>query len=202
MDIIKPLVLAMKVFTRFDLDQAERFAMSHLWDHSLRTASCARRIADAEHADSADTDAAFMAGLFHDVGKAVLARQLPEPFDRIEEQIAQGRPRLDAERDALQATHAEVGAYLLGVWGLIDPVVDAVAYHHQPARSTRCEGFSPLTAVHVANVFCRSRAGGNPPDAWTENLDRTYLETVGLDGRIDHWGQAMAAGPEGQPHHV
>ena len=52
-------------------------------------------------------------------------------------------------------THAEVGAYLLGLWGLPDPIVEAVAWHHNPGG---CPGkaFTPLTAVHAADAIVRT----------------------------------------------
>ncbi len=61
-------------------------------------------------------------------------------------------PLCEAELKCLGACHASVGAYLLGLWGMADPIVDAVAFHHQP-RECEAKGFSPLTAVYVANVL-------------------------------------------------
>jgi HD-like signal output (HDOD) protein len=92
---------------------------------------------------------------------------------------------VDAERAALGATHAEVGAYLLGLWGFPDPVLEAVAWHHSPGS---CPGniFSPLTAVHAANVLLARKDGVNQ---WTGHgdMDGEYLTRLGLSGRLEEW---------------
>ena len=57
--------------------------------------------------------------------------------DRLEALLAEsrvtGRPLHEIEREWTGTTHAELGAYLLGLWGLPLPVVDAVARHHAPS---------------------------------------------------------------------
>jgi putative nucleotidyltransferase with HDIG domain len=181
-DTLKPLVLAMKIFTRFEVDQAQRFDLEDLWNHSLQTAACARRIAELAEVPVADADAAFMAGLFHDVGKAVLARQLPDEYLRALQQGKSSGDTLAAEREVFETTHAEVGAYLLGIWGLIDPVVEAVAYHHRPAVGNAAEGFSPLLAVHLANAWC------SPED---QPLDEEFVQTTGLADRAVRWSEQI-----------
>ncbi|MFQ5491870.1 MAG: HDOD domain-containing protein, partial [Phycisphaerae bacterium] len=90
-----------------------------------------------------------------------------------------------AEREVLGATHADVGAYLLGLWGLPDPIVEATAFHHDPARS-RNESFSALTAVHAANALVLELAGGDE-DGTKAQLDLDYLARVGVADRITAW---------------
>jgi HD-like signal output (HDOD) protein len=72
-------------------------------------------------------------------------------------------------------THAEVGAYLLGLWGLPSPILEAVAYHHAPAHVPQQE-FGLLGAVHAAVAL----ANGIDPDY-------TYLEQMGVRDRVDEW---------------
>jgi HD-like signal output (HDOD) protein len=80
----------------------------------------------------------------------------------------------------LGTTHAEVGAYLLGLWGLPDPIVEAVAWHHNP---TGCPStsFTALTAVHAADAILRARDGVLP--------DRDYLQRLGLADQFPVWRQ-------------
>jgi hypothetical protein len=52
---------------------------------------------------------------------------------------ADKRSLVEAEREALGCTHAEVGAYLLGLWGLPDPIRLAVAFHHRPSDAGVCD---------------------------------------------------------------
>ncbi len=88
----------------------------------------------------------------------------------------------EAEQAVFGATHSEVGACLLATWGLPVPLVEAVALHHHPTRFLSSE-FSPLTAVHVANVFQHAE---NLADA-IALVDRSYLRESGSDGRLAGW---------------
>jgi HD-like signal output (HDOD) protein len=83
----------------------------------------------------------------------------------------------------LGSTHAEVGAYLLGLWGLSDPIVEAVAFHHRPAESAAPE-FRPLTAVHVADALEYEAVG-----AATANpqVDTEHLTMIGRAERLPEW---------------
>ena len=82
-----------------------------------------------------DASAAYLAGLLCDVGQLVLASTAPERLYVIEAEAAQsGVPAHVAEASTWGATHAEIGAFLLGLWGLPFQIVEAVANHHAPER--------------------------------------------------------------------
>ena len=83
----------------------------------------------------------------------------------------------------LGTTHAEVGAYLLGLWGFPNSVVEAVAFHHQPGKSKN-KAISPLTAVHAADSILTSstRMSQQEPRG-----DVNYLNEVGVADRMDEW---------------
>jgi HD-like signal output (HDOD) protein len=98
----------------------------------------------------------------------------------------EGLSVFDAESKVFGATHPEVGAYLLGLWGLPDSIVEAVAFHHSPSQCPG-ESFSPLTAVHVADYLEDQSNPVRATNAATEALDSVYLARLGLDGRIDQW---------------
>jgi len=76
------------------------------------------------------------AGLLHDVGKLVLASNYPEQYVEIGRNAQAKRVEwLVEERESFGFDHADVGGYLLGLWGLPPAVVEAVAFHHFPLRS-------------------------------------------------------------------
>ena len=122
----------------------------------------------------------------------VMATNFPDAYREVILACQQGQGTvLTMERQIFGASHAEVGAYLLGLWGVDDPVVRAVYLHHEPGRERRA-GFSPLLAVHVANrlehelvVITRGYAI-NP-------LDELYLAASGLSGRLPVWREACEA---------
>jgi hypothetical protein len=53
------------------------------------------------------------------------------------------------------ATHAEIGAYLLGLWGLPYSIVEAVALHHTPMTVTPA-GYDLLGALAVSHALLDS----------------------------------------------
>ena len=105
-----------------------------------------------------------------------------------------------AEEHTFGANHAEVGGYLLGLWGLPVPVVEAIALHHQPGMCPHL-AFSPLTAVHVADALVNVHSGQRESTA-SEELDLKYLGKLGLDNRLEHWRAAGAANLQPQPMKV
>lgn len=150
MDIVKGVVLGMKLFGSFGRLRFEGFSPALLQEHSTRCCLLARQIAEMEGLDREDRDTAFLAGLLHDIGKILLATRFESQYLRVMQKSRQNNiPLLYAELDILEYSHAEIGAYLLGLWGFSDAVVEAVYAHHDMSRST--EGISPAVVVHAAN---------------------------------------------------
>lgn len=127
----------------------------------------------------------FVAGLLHDVGKLVLVSQHSADSSRYFRLLASGKvAEREAEREVFGATHAEVGGYLLWLWGLPDRVVEAVIFHHQPSLCPLTE-FGPLAAVHVADMLKRASKPGVP--AAESPLDADYLTRLGVLDQLPMW---------------
>ena len=41
---------------------------------------------------------------------------------------------VEAEYSVMKTSHAELGAYLLGLWGIPDNIVEPIAFHHNPSK--------------------------------------------------------------------
>lgn len=186
LDTIRALVLSTGVFSQFSEARLKKLRLGGLLDHSLAVAVLAKNIAKAETGDPGVMEDAFMSGLLHDVGKLVLADNMPELFQSsLEVSKKEKAPLQEAEKKIIGASHAEVGGYLLMLWGLPDAIVEAVSLHHSPEKSHE-EGFSPLTAVHVANSL--ESASGMWENAWERPLMRIdYIRRLGLEDRIEAW---------------
>jgi HD-like signal output (HDOD) protein len=100
-----------------------------------------------------ERDVAVVSALLHDIGTLVLASRMPEQF-RATRALARERGwrEFEAERELLGTTHAEIGAYLLGLWGINELVVEAVAHHHHPTRMQHA-GLDCAAAVYVADLL-------------------------------------------------
>jgi putative nucleotidyltransferase with HDIG domain len=194
LETTRALVLMAHSFAFFDQVIPSRFSIEHLQAHSLNTAHIARRIAEAEGQESQQADQAFTAGLLHDIGKLVLAANLPEAFSQALAMAAEQRRSLwETESQIFGASHAEIGAVLLGHWGLPLPVLQAVAGHHCPELGGQFPGFSTVTAVHVADVLEHESGSGN---LTTAVLDLSYLQLLDSEGRLECWRQCCRPEPQ------
>lgn len=183
----RSLILLAGVFTQFESPKCPGFSADQIWNHSLQVGALARTVALAETKNAKTAEAAFSAGLMHDMGKLILAANVPVMCGSIE-QLHAGKKltQREAELQVLGTTHGELAACLLGTWGLPLPVLEAVAWHHAPMRSAD-ESFSLLTAVHVANVFAYELGRGPGTAALPEKFDHGYLDQIALGDRRNDW---------------
>jgi HD-like signal output (HDOD) protein/ActR/RegA family two-component response regulator len=183
---VSVLVLSIGVFSQFEHSGQGSAGIGGIMPHSANTAARARAIGLSLTSDQELVDHCSAAGLLHDVGKLVLASRLPNEFQEVVRRaVEEQQPFADVERAVFGSTHAEVGGYLLGLWGLTDQVVEAVAFHHAPAEGGDASSLA-LTTVHVADVLAHEAQPesvvGAPP-----KLDVAYLENRGLANRVDEW---------------
>ena len=178
------MVLAAEVFNAFDAGAAG-LSLNRLWGHSTATAACARRIAQQAGCSPDATMMAFVAGVLHDSGRLVLGSHVPHAHRSFVQAMGhEDQSFVAAERDHMGVTHAEVGAYLLNEWNLPTAIVEAVAFHHEPSLA-REAGFTPLTAVHLAEVF-QQEYGADGVERGIE-LDVDYLTAVGVMEYVEEW---------------
>ncbi|MEW5800576.1 MAG: HDOD domain-containing protein [bacterium] len=107
-----------------------------LWEHSVASAIAAHILSQKLHCHAEE---AFIGGLMHDIGKVILNNQLNEDFSEIV-QVAYNEdiPFVEAEREKLGFTHAEVGGLIVQKWNLSKDLEEAVTYHHN------LDGVDPL----------------------------------------------------------
>jgi putative nucleotidyltransferase with HDIG domain len=189
LDMTKSIVLAAKLFSASEGRSARRFGFERLWTHSLRVATFAREICKLEGIDREHADGAFSAGMLHDVGKIVLGSGLPESYGEVVERVRSGKLQpWEAEREVFGATHCEVGAYLTGLWGLPESIVEILLHHHAPYACPD-DLRVPLAAVHVGNAV-EHLGEGIDPDAEEWVASREYLGNLGLTESLSGWREA------------
>ncbi len=178
-ETLRSLVLALEIVRMFREGSAVRgFSVEALQRRSFVAAKLARGFAEGPHADDA-----FLAGMLHGIGQLVIAERVPARYAEVLARVrAERRTLQDMERSMLGATHAEVAAYLLGLWGLPQPVVEAVMYHQEPWRLDGSR-LGIAGAVYLGSVLADrpeaplcSGTLAVPPG----HLNGDYLRSVGL----------------------
>ncbi len=181
LELIKAMAVANHVFSAaVSKGTLPGFSIEALRDNALHVAELAKRLVP----DPKRASDAFTAGLLHEVGKMILAMGARERFAEV---LARGaeeqRPIHLVEKELLGASHAEIGAFLLGTWGLPASVVTAIAHHHDPAPIGLSDG-GLTVAVHVADALVEEASGSQSP---SDHLDMALLERLGLVGELERW---------------
>ncbi len=134
-DTLKSLVLSIHVFSLFTEDaELHGFSLAEMCRHSLMVGKLARDIARTETDDEEVVEEALIAGILHDIGRLILLK-VPRQYNQVLDFIERtGCDLVEAEYTVMKTSHAELGAYLLGLWGISDNIVEPVAYHHNPSK--------------------------------------------------------------------
>lgn len=188
-ETLRSLVLSAGIFLQFDDKKLSigNFSLEALHRHSLYVSLLAKAIAETMGADKQMLEDCLLAGLLHDIGKLILVQGMPEEYQQFYHQMHDCKSDMVAtERKIFHADHGRVGAYLLGLWALPESLVEAVAYHHDPQSAGQVD-FSPLLAVHVADVLASSEC--TDLAVQPAGLDLAYLEASGVSNRLDEWRQ-------------
>ena len=202
---LKSFVLVAELFNNVSQDNiSEDFDIEGLWQHGLTVGEYARSIAEFETTDKRVIDDSYTAGLLHDIGILILASKLPGEFESVLQHAREnGQTLIQAEKQVLGVTHADIGAYLLDLWGLADDIVKGISHHFFPSgdpdemyavESDDEDCFTPLTAVHAANYFCEEETAAD--EFGKAELDMVYLESIEMDGHVSHWWDLCRAEAE------
>lgn len=185
-EIIKALIISLHMFSRFDMKRFPGFSLKLLWKHSLTTALFAKTIAQEEDRPPQEIDDCYISGLLHDVGKLLLATNFEERYQEVlSRSRAERRTVHDMEKEVFSVSHAEIGAYLLGLWGLPEGVVTAIFHHHAPPADVP-SGFSTLLAVHSANSLEHELVVLNA-DYAPHPMNTAFLKSAGMERKIWDW---------------
>jgi len=190
LDDLRTLALSLGLFTPFEGSPTLAEEMDCVQKQSWQCAEAARAIALAEECAPNVVEAAYTAGFLHKIGKLVLALACSVDYEaflraKANEQLPAG----ELEYRIFGASHDQVGAYLLGLWGLPQSIVEAVAWHHQPSQA-QPSAFSPLIAVHVGAAI-QHRLGHTLSSEDNIGVDQALLDHLGLGGRLPAWIKAV-----------
>jgi putative nucleotidyltransferase with HDIG domain len=192
LDLIKAIVLTHGTFDKFKNLKYPGLSLEKMWEHAMITGALAKIIAKEGGQDRKASDTAFMAGLLHDIGRLLIAAYLPDSYRVIAKRIEEKSiPMAEAETEIIGTTHAAVGAYLIGLWGLPDAILEAAAFHHAPGQS-RAKDLNTATIVHLANAFANRGQAVRQPGDHFEELDYAYLEEANILPNLEDFWAACA----------
>ncbi|MES1177386.1 MAG: HDOD domain-containing protein [Myxococcales bacterium] len=198
-EVVKAIVLSVEVSKMFPVSQAiPDFSIDALQRRSSAAAQLAKRLLGFESGG----DAVLIAGMLQDVGQLIFAARAPQRFGIALSTSSRGKtPLFEAELELFGATHAEVGGYLLGLWGLPARIVQAVAQHLEPLAGARV--FDASAALYVANLLTVN------PDVpavdevaqRTIAIDLSFLRSLGVAHQLEEWRRIARelAGAGGAP---
>jgi len=179
MDTIQNLALASDTFRIFLPDPRIPKNFGDIMQQNARRVAIIVRTLPL---DKTVRDITVMAALLHEVGKLVLASKMPNEFCAVLSLMRErGCSQNEAEKELLGISHAELGAYLLGLWGINSMAVEAIAHLHDPMRIPHID-FDSSAALYVASLLARE-LDAHPDDLQGKELsesDQICLDTLGV----------------------
>ncbi|MCX7909702.1 MAG: response regulator [Ignavibacteria bacterium] len=171
-NVIKSLIFYIHLFSNFKVTTENRKHLEKFWQHSLVVASNTYHLANKYLKEKYEIDSAYTAGVLHDVGKFVLLNTYTYPQNVMILSEQKSIDNLDAELEIYECTHAQIGAYLLGLWGFPLQIVEAVAYHHQPSLLDRSH-LNFATIIHLADFLY-----------YVPKLDVAHIQEIGFEKEL------------------
>jgi HD-like signal output (HDOD) protein len=129
----------------------------NLWRHSAVTAFASRFLA---RSFGGDENAAFTAGLLHDISRILIHWAVVDDFPRITERIRDvGLSFSGAEREVPGLNYAELSGRILTHWNFSEKLVRAVWHHHEPLRAHPHEQLAAY--VHLGDFMAHAMGIGD-----------------------------------------
>jgi putative nucleotidyltransferase with HDIG domain len=182
-EAVKEIILTTSFFHTFH-DAQDVQALQPLWQHSLDCALIAKRLAWMYQYDSLDE--AYLSGLTHDIGMLVIQQYFPDQWREIEKKRELGVEWLQAEREVLELTHADIGGKIAERWAFPPNLVEAIGHHHDrewkinPALGKILHYSDQYTykSINFSQLLeAFSREGMDYPAAW-DSSDLTSVEQI------------------------
>ncbi|MCK5127172.1 MAG: HDOD domain-containing protein [candidate division Zixibacteria bacterium] len=154
LEAVKNLVLSASVFEAFSKGKLDKEFQDVFWRHSLGVAFAARLLAHTLKSKMMfDAEAAFSAGMLHDIGKMVISVYMPDDFAKINELREQkpNTPDHVLEEEVLGYNHMQIGALLGKEWKLPAKLIEAISFHHFP-QLNESENSLPFL-IHMGNYL-------------------------------------------------
>jgi putative nucleotidyltransferase with HDIG domain len=170
-NVVKSLALSSSIFEIMEKNSVG------LWEHSLGVGVAANLI--ARKLTLPECEEIATAALLHDIGKVIISLKCSEAEKAIRRTICeQDIYTREAERQVLDADHAEIGAWLSKSWFLPDKLSEPIAYHHDVIQSENHR--IKTSVVHIADVLIKASGFGNSGDTYVPRIQKIAWDTLKL----------------------
>jgi putative nucleotidyltransferase with HDIG domain len=185
-DTISSLALALFSFNSQSEDSNAVLTLREIWEHSMGSAFWGRQIAQRiGHVAAEET---FIAGLLHDMGKALLHRFFKSEFLKAVEAVErEGIELQEAERRILGTDHAAAGAAVATRWHLPQVLSRTIEYHHNPfslPQDVEASIHKTVVIVHVADILSESFEIGRGVESDPACIDSAVWDYLGINLEI------------------
>ena len=196
LDTVKAVLDSSAAFEVGDFASPWEETLQLLNDHSSAVAACAKQIAETVTDHRTTIEDTHLSGMLHDIAALALfgssrQRRLVPSYGGTGPATTAG-PGAEADSDEVSP---DAGGYLAALWGLPDPIAQAIGYYRLPSNCPE-PAFGPLTAVHAAHALLE-QPGGESTDEFVA-IDMDYLRKTGCISRLESWREICATySPEG-----
>lgn len=184
---VRDVILLLEVLSVIDQNRCIGFSPDDVWNHSIQVAQLARKIMVKETRCQSTRDAAFTAGLLHDVGKVLFAVNVPGRYAKTLILAKKNQSSvIEEEYKEFETSHAELGTHLLESWDLPIRILEAIMWHHNQELFSS-EKIDPGAAVYIANTLVK----GDTPTTKSEESDRVppleFIQETWGEERLEAW---------------
>lgn len=187
METLKALALFVGLYRGFAGPPRQAANLKRLCHRSQQIGVTAALIAEFENLPREICQAVPSIGMLSHIGTLILYTNKPDEMDAVTKRVEVEGISIDqAEAEQFGAGHAEIGAYLLGLWGFAAPIIQAVAYHHRPMDLPH-KDMNALTAIYVAQHLTREIADRDSGIEPQSRIDMEYLTLIGKESHLEDW---------------
>lgn len=176
-------ILADSVFSSYPNESSSGLNLQDIWKHSINVSAIARRIAMSIDSNKKSAEIACTAGVVHDLGKVLMAANLPDHYAQAVKMAKEEKiPLVNAEQKVFGTNHAEVAASLMGLWAIPFKILNSVAFHHNPAAGKKRPPTATM-ALYIANGLENAKSKNQLGQTLNENI----IEDWGLVDKFTEW---------------
>lgn len=182
LDIVKSLVLYIKVFSIKNVKPHTAEHLKKLRAHSIKVAKLSKAIMNFEVIDRELHDAAFTVGLLHDIGKILLIHFNDKHLVAQDFESDSDFNMIKNEKEYFGVDHVKAGSYLLHLWNFPKDLVEAIFTHHD-SQVLQSEKFGLPQVVFIANSLVNN---------YTENIEA--IKNVYGEQKLNDWKELIPNG--------